>query len=301
MGDAYRIGTEAFLYTSIALFVTVILVQIPWTLYFITRVLQERKSVSSFRRKRVQSDATGRLILKHKNQLTLQKFFFTATLFELLMTLTIIFDYVLDANRSLISFNCSQYYFVPYLFVKYFFEFIDMVFLQCTIEVLNLTTLFVKDVYLRNNTHSGMKKKINGFIVRFLIVLGLGVSGVGLGIAYIVCEVFIIAQLVLYYRYSRQLYRSLGIHYDDTKYEFGIKSIEARTARKQKKHYKYFTIWLFIIINIMTLGVLGFTIYLPIIILEEECIQTILQSITLQFNSYKLNSSQYYRVHSPAD
>ena len=247
----YSIVADAFIYTSIVLFVIVILIQIPWTIHFIARVVQERKAVSSLLRNRVQSDATGKLILKHKNQLILQKCFFTATLFELLMVLMVVVDYALGGNKDLISFDCSQYYFVPFIFVKYFLELLDILLYQSILEVLNITTLFVKDVYLRNSAHSGMRKKINRFVLRFLLVLGLGVSGVGLGIAYVICEVFLITQLVLYYRYSRQLYRALRMHYEDTKYEFGSTSVEARAVLKQKKHYKYFTIWFFIITTIM--------------------------------------------------
>ena len=178
-----------------------------------------------------------------------------------------------------------------YLYAKYVIELLEMATLQCAIEMLNLTTLFVKDVYLRNNTHSGMRKKINGFIVRFLIVLGLGVSGIGLGIAYIVCEVFIIAQLVLYYRYSRQLYRSLGMYYQDVKYEFGETSIEARVAGKHKKCYKWSKIWLFVITICLVGCATMFVFTMPMQSLSERFIKQ-----RLTENRITFQHSEIYNV-----
>ena len=159
-----------------------------------------------------------------------------------------------------------------YLYIKYLSGLIEVIFAQCSLEVLNLTTLFVKDVYLRNSAHSGMRKKINRFVLRFLLVLGLGVSGVGLGIAYVICEVFLITQLVLYYRYYRQLYRALRMHYEDTKYEFGSTSVEARTVWKHMRHYKWCTIWYFIIAFCYVVCITISELSLPLQFLNEESI-----------------------------
>ena len=270
-------------------FVIVILVQLPWILYFIIKIVQGKLILKRIRKNQDQSDVVKGLALKHKNNFSLHKYLLTATIFELSTMVMSAVNYSLSATQHEFQFNCSYYYVLLFVYAKYTLELVNVLFFQSTLEVLNITTLFVKDVYLRNSAHSVMRKKINRFVLRFLLVLGLGVSGVGLGIAYVICEVFLITQLVLYYRYSRQLYRALRMHYEDTKYEFGSTSVEARTVLKQKKHYKYFTIWFYSILLTLVLSSIAFGISLPQRILGEDCILEFLTN-----NSTTLNNSTVY-------
>ena len=273
---------SAFLYSVIIFCIITIAIHIPWIIYFQVKIYQKKKIVSRIVRNGIKQEDLN-LAFNHRNQLLLYRYLLMDVTFELLsMTSAIVSTFI----RSGLITKITQYkmdnidwQLFMYLYAKYVTGVVEMAFVLCTLEMLNLTTLFVKDVYLRNNTHSGMRKKINGFIVRFLIVLGLGVSGVGLGIAYIVCEVFIIAQLVLYYRYSRQLYRSLGMYYQDVKYEFGETSIEARVAGKHKKHYKLSAVWIFITAFCLVGCATMFVITIPVKFLNEKFIeQTIIHS-----------------------
>ena len=262
------------------------LVQISWVIYFSINIFQQKKLIAALIRSGVRHDQAS-LLTKYRNKLLLHKYLLTTMIIEYLTTVCILIYYIIKAYlfENKVYFDCAQYYYVLNIYQRNVTILIEMVFILCTLEVLNLTTLFVKDVYLRNSTHSGMRKKINRFIMRFLLLLALGVSGIGLGIAYILCEVFLINKLVLYYRYSRQLYRSLGMHYEDTKYEFGDTSIEARTALKHKKRYKWSTIWLFIIFLSVVLGMSVNEINVPFNIIGEECIQQKITNHNLTFTN----------------
>ena len=261
-------------------------VQIPWLIYFILNILQQRKFVSRLMRTGDHNDQAN-LITKNRNKLLLHKYLFTTVVLEWGTVVYILINYIvgISLSENKIYFNCMQYYYALHLYEKNVKILIEMILILCILETLNLTTLFVKDVYLRNSVHSVMRKKINRFVMRFLLVLGLGVSGVGLGIAYVLCEVFLITQLVLYYRYSRQLYRALRMQYEDTKYEFGRTSVEARTVWKHMRHYKYTTIWFFIIILTLVFGITVNEISLPYIFLDEECIQRIITNHNLTFTN----------------
>ncbi|KAI6654053.1 hypothetical protein LOD99_2900 [Oopsacas minuta] len=294
-------GCNCLLYTSsygvkstfTICFTTVVLVQLPWMLYFIIKLVQARKLLCSLVRIQDLSEEMKNLIVKQRNQLILYKYLLTATTFELLTVTMTGINFVISVNEDKFKFNCHQYYAIAYIYVKYVLDLLNIVFFQCTLEILNLTTVFAKDVYLHNNTTDCvMRKKVKWFIARTSIVLCLALSGIGIGIGYFLAEIILFTQLICYYRNSMILYKSLIILYEDTKYEFGSLSIEARLVLRYIRHFKWFTIWFFIIaVNILLCTTL-FLISLPQNILGEKCI---LELITQQKYT-RINSTIYAEV-----
>ena len=272
---------QGFDYVALSCYSIMFIFQLPWIIYFILNIVQEKKVLSQLVRNGNQPEDLP-LITKRRNKLLLYKYMLATTIFEASTVVFPLIDYIIVSFTD-VELNCDHYYYIPYLYASYLADVIKILLYQCILEMLNLTTQFVKDVYLRNSARSVMRKKINRFVLRFLLVLGLGVSGVGLGIAYVICEVFLITQLVLYYRYSRQLYRALRMHYEDTKYEFGNRSVEARTIWRHMRHYKNTTIWFFIIAAILVWGVAVGELSLPYEFLESGCIQQLLTNHNLTF------------------
>ena len=291
--DSYESTKDVLQYSAIILNILIIPVQMTWVILLLVNVSQKAKIVSRLVRNGYQHENIN-VFSSHKNKLLLYKYLLMNVVFELLITVQNVPNKIFRSSpiRGIAHNIQVDWQFFAYLYAKYFSRLIEMVLLLCILEALNLTILFVKDVYLRNSTHSGMRKKINRFIMRFLLLLALGVSGIGLGIAYILCEVYLITQLVLYYRYSRQLYRSLGMHYEDTKYEFGDTSIEARTALKHKKHYKWWTIWLCIIAFCMVVLTTMLVITMPLQLLNEGFIEQRLIESNVAF----IHSDIYYYI-----
>ena len=197
--DLYKLTKDVIVYSTIAMNIIIIIIQIPWIVYLIINISQREKILTRLKRNGYQDDDVS-LVSRHRNKLLLYKYLLMSVTFEFLTIILIVINSTIRcrAFKENIQFNTDNMALLlfTYLYVKYLSGLIEVIFAQCSLEVLNLTTLFVKDVYLRNGAHSGMRKKINRFVLRFLLVLGLGVSGVGLGIAYVICEVFLITQLV---------------------------------------------------------------------------------------------------------
>ena len=284
--DWYKQIKDVFVCSTIAMNIFVIIFQIPWIVYLIINISQREKILTRLKRNGYQLDDVS-LVSRHRNKLLLYKYLLMCVIFELLVFVLNVFNSALGyiAIKERIQLNSNHLIEFAHFYVKYLLVLIEIIFAQCNLEMSNLTTLFVKDVYLRNSAHSGMRKKINRFVLRFLLVLGLGVSGVGLGIAYVICEVFLITQLVLYYRYSRQLYRALRMHYEDTKYEFGSTSVEARTVWRHMRHYKWCTIWYYIIVFCYVVVITIFELSFPLQFLNEASIKQILINNNITFTN----------------
>ena len=284
--------TVGIKYTFIICFITVVVVQAPWTFYFIGKIILNRRRYVGLVQNQDQGDTVKRLTVKYKNEISLHKYLLTSTTFELLTVLLTIVNFVLSANGQTIQFDCSQYYAVLYAYVKYLLELLTILMFVSALEALNLTTRFAKGIYIYSNTNTGLEKKRKRFLVRFVVIACLAVSGVGIGIGFILVEIFLIAQLIQYYKLSTELYRSLQIHYQDTKYEFGINSIEATSVLKYKRHYKWFSLWCFFLALNAIVCVTIFLVSLPQSIIGEDCI---LELITKQKQPW-LNSTVYKGV-----
>ena len=282
---------DAYLDLTIILCIIAISTNIPWIIYSLINIFQNEKIVSRLVRNGIQNENIN-LVNSKRNKLLLHKYLLMNISFELLTNITTIVKCIMVCKpiKEITQFHLynNDSLSVIYLYVKYAAWIVDKLFILCTIEMVNLTVLFVKDVYLRNSTHRGMRRNINRFLMRILLILCLGGSGIGLGIANILFEVFIIAQLVLYYRYSRQLYRSLGMYYQDVKYEFGDTSIEARTAGKHKRHYKWSAIWYFIIAICFMAGVTIFDFNVTLHFLKEGFIEQRLVQQNITFTQTKI-------------
>ena len=280
--------TPALEYTFSICLVAVILVQVPWTFYFIGETIQSKRMHKALVKNQDQDDTVRRLKTKHRNQLTLNKHLLTIILLEQLTGILIIIRLILSANKYTIQFNCSEYYYVLYIYVKYGISLVGFLTYESALEVLNLTTIFVKDVLIYNYTNTGMEKRNKWFLVRFVVIACLAISGVGIVFGLILVEILFITQLIQYYKVSMQLYRSLKMRYQDVNYEFGISSSEAATELKYLTHYRRVAIWCFIIgLNAVAYTVL-FLFSLPQSIIGEVCI-------------YELIANQSYTwIHSTA-
>ena len=262
----------AIRYTFSACFAGALLVQAPWTIYFIGKIIQSKRMYKALAKNQNQDDTVRRLKRKHKNQLTLHEYLLTTISLELFSVILTIISLILSANEYTIQFNCSEYYFVFYIYAKYGISLFSFLFYESVIEVMNLTTIFAKDFYIYDNTNTGMKKKRKWILVRFVVVACLAVSGIGIVIGFILVDIFIITQIIQYYKLSIQLYKSLKKRYQDTMYEFGSSSREAATELNYIKHYKRVVIWC----SILSLNAIAFTVTflftLPQSILGEICI-----------------------------
>ena len=278
-------------YAFILCFVIVIVVQAPWTLYFIGKIILIKRRYVGLVRNQDQGDTVRKLKVKYRNELSLYKYLLATTTFELLTALLTIINFILSANSQIIQFECSEYYAVLYVYVKYLFELLTILMFVSALEALNLTTKFAKGIYIyTDSTNTALKKKKKRFIVRFVLIACLAVSGIGIG--FILVEIFLITQLIQYYKLSTELYRSLQIHYQDTKYEFGTTSIEATSVLRYKRHYKVFTTWCFLLALNVVVCVTGFLFSLPQHIIGEDCI---LEFITKQKQPW-MNSTVYKGV-----
>ena len=287
--DRYGLTKDVLACAIIIVNIVIIFIQILWIIYFGIKIQQNEKIHNRLVHNGYQHDDTS-LFSSHRNKLLLYRYLLINVTSEMLTLVLVSINTTIRSRPMEQIIDRAPY---SYLYVKYVAGLIQIVFSLCILEMLNLTTLFVKDVYLRNSTHSGMRKKINRFIMRFLLLLALGVSGIGLGIACILCEVFLIIQLVLYYRYSRQLYRSLGMHYEDTKYEFGDTSIEARTALKHKKRYRWSAIWYFIVTVCIVVDITMLVATIPLQFMNEKFIEQRLTENNITFT----HSDIYYDIN----
>ena len=286
------IEDESVSYALALCFTIVLSVHAPWTLYFIGKVILNKRRYIGLVRSQDQGDTVKRLTVKYKNELSLYKYLLTTTTFELLTALLTILSCILSANGRKIQFNCTEYYAVLYVYVKYLLELLAILMLVSALEALNLTTKFAKGIYICTNTNTALKKEKRRFLVRFVLIACLAVSGVGIGIGYVLVEIFLITQLVQYYKHSTELYRTLQIHYQDTKYEFGTTSMEATSVLKYKRHYKVFTTWCFFLALNGVICVTIFLFSLPQSIIGEDCI---LEFITIQKQPW-MNSTAYKGV-----
>ena len=265
----------------IAFYSSLILVQIPWIAYFIVKAMQAKKNSTELRRNIDQSDTIKKLTRKHINNLQLYKHFLVMTIFEFLTYVTLIINYAFTIGEP--TFNCSQYYYPLYLHLKYNLQFASVLFFQCTLAVLNLTTLFVKNVYLGRNAESEKQRKKTIFVIKLLPGLFLALSGVGILLGITSSLVFIIIEFIYYYKHSKQLYRVLTIIREDVKYEYGEGSFKEVSARKQRLHYKRFAIWFYVVASMLVIGIFLFLIILPQLILGEQCIVQVFSRHNLTF------------------
>ena len=274
--------------------VTVLLVQAPWTFYFIGKSIQSKKKYKALVRNQDQDDTVRKLKTKHKNQLTLHKYLLTIITLEQLTWILTMITVILGANKNTIEFNCSEYYYVLYIYVKYGISLFGFLAYESALEVLNLTTIFAKDFLIYNNENSAMKKRNRWFIVRFVVIVCLAISGVGIVFGLILVEILYITQIIRYYKLSMQLYRSLKIRYQDINYEFGSSSSEAVTELKYITHYRRVAIWCFIIgLNVVPYTVV-FIFSIPGKIIGEDCIDKL---IDIQ-NYTWINSTAYKGVNT---
>ena len=240
-------------------------------------MINKRKYIA-FVRNQDQGETVKRLKVKYKNETSLYKYLLITTTCELLSVSLTIINFILSANGQIIQFGCSEYYAVLYVYVKYVLELLTILMIESALEALNLTTIFAKGIYIYTNTEPftqiqlQLKKKKKRFLVRFLVIVCLAVSGVGVGIGFILVEIFLIAQLKQYYTLSTELLRSLQIHYQDTKYEFGTSSVEATSVLRYKRHYKWFTTWCLLLALNAIVCVTVFLLSLPQKIIGEDCI-----------------------------
>ena len=180
--------------------------------------------------------------------------------------------FFLDRNSSVRISEGVLYYYVIYLYVKHLVFLVGFLAYESALEVLNLTTIFAKDTYIYSNTYTGMKKRKKRFIVKLVVIVCLAISGIGIVLGLALVEIFFITQVIQYYKLSTQLYRSLQMRYQDTKYEFGFSSSEAVNELSYIKHYKRVSISCFILgLNAIAFTVL-YILSLPQNIIGEVCI-----------------------------
>ena len=78
------------------------------------------------------------------------------------------------------------------------------------------------------------------------------------------------------------------MHYEDTKYEFGSTSVEARTVWKHMRHYKWCTIWYFIIAFCYVVCITISELSLPLQFLNEESINKRLTNSNITFTNTRI-------------
>ena len=260
-------------YVLISCYIIIITIEIPWIIYFFAKMVEMNKSVSDMDRRRNEWDNTSKQIYQqHKNKLRLYFYLFIVTIaeslttFSILLTLLIIFDLL---NPTI---NCNEFYFLFYLYIKYNLLSLSVILPQCTIELINITSLYVNYIFLRNSSTVSLTQRINRFTFKQVLVVTLALSGIGLPLAFIISETLLIIGMIQYYKYSKQVYRSLTMIADDLLYEHSRSSLEATRARRQLVHYKRFTIWFYIFSLILVFVSIDFVLWLPQSVMEETCI-----------------------------
>ena len=259
-------------YVFVSCYILIIAVEIPWIVYFFAKMIEMNKSVSDMDKRKDCESSNRQIYQQHKNKLRLYFYLFVVTIseslttFSILLTLLIIYDLL---NPAL---NCNEFYFLFYLYIKYNLLSLSVILPQCTIELINITSQYVNHIFLRNNSNVSLIQKINRFTFKQVLVVVLALSGIGLPLVFLICECLLIIGMVQYYKYSKQVYRSLTMIADDVLYEHGRGSLEAIQARKQLLHYKRFTIWFYIFSLILVFVSVDYVLWLPQSVMEEECI-----------------------------
>ena len=267
-------------FTLIAFYALIMVVESPWIVYFISKVVETKKYLSFLNHYKNWTDSSKENIQQNKNKLHLYTYILLSTIFESLTVSSIILTLLLIFNIPSFEFDCTEYYFVVNLYFRYLAMLSSIVLPQCTFELINTTIIFVKDIFLRNMKSSGMTRKICMSLLRILISVLLGLSGFGLPFAFVFGEIFLIFGCVKYYKLSRKLYRALVIITEDMYHEYGQGSVEAIQARNQMLHYKRFTIWFFIYASVLVLISVDFVLWLPQSIMEEQCVLPVLLNVT---------------------
>ncbi|KAI6654054.1 hypothetical protein LOD99_2901 [Oopsacas minuta] len=266
-------------YVFITGYITIIVVEIPWIVYFIGKTIKTRRTVSNMEIKKDWSKSNTQIYNQQKNKLQLFIFLLISTMFEsfticsIVLTLVIIFDLITPAI------DCTSYMFLFYFYIKYMMLSLTIVIPACTIELINLTTQFVNYIFLRNKSKASLKHKIYQFVFRVVFVAVLALSGIGLPLTFIFAEIFLIFSFYKYYKHSIELYKSLSMIAKEMLYEYGRGSIEAIQARNRLLHYKRFTIWFFTYTFILVLISIDFILWLPQSVIEDQCL---IQNITHQ-------------------
>ena len=271
MNSTYEAIEFSINFAFISCYALTISVQCPWILYFIAKITEMKKYVSKMEPQRYWTDSNREIFQQNQNRLYLYMYILSSTVFETLTLSSIIISLLLIFNIPTFTFACKEYPFKVYLYIKYLILLISIILPQCTFELINITTKFVQNSFLRNKQSSGMRRKFCIFLTRISIVVVLGLTGIGLPFAFLLGELFIILSFVNYYRYSKELYRSLVIITQDTRYEYGHGSVEEKQAKRRMLHYKRFTIWFFIYSLVLVFISVDFVLWMPQSLMEEKC------------------------------
>ena len=158
--DWYILTINVSLFVTVVFYSITILIQLSWIVYLVNNIRQESRIVSRLVRNGFQYEdknlATGR-----KNKLLLHKYLLMNLIFEMSIVVLLVINSIIRCipiTEKISQFDMKQSIRYPliYHYMNYISVFIEIVLIQCFLESLNLTTLFVKDVYLQNSTHNGM-------------------------------------------------------------------------------------------------------------------------------------------------
>ena len=159
--DWYILTINVSLFVTVVFYSITILIQLSWIVYLVVNnIRQESRIVSRLVRNGFQYEdknlATGR-----KNKLLLHKYLLMNLIFEMSIVVLLVINSIIRCipiTEEISQFDMKQSIRYPLIcnYVNYISVFIEIVLIQCFLESLNLTTLFVKDVYLQNSTHNGM-------------------------------------------------------------------------------------------------------------------------------------------------
>ena len=278
---------RVLLYVYLSINLVVVFIQIPWLAYFLVKFLQARNRLAQLMRIDM-SEGCQNLLQKYENTKILYKYFIAATTFELLTMSLTVFNIILNPNPLKDYLHCKEYYFIMYLYGKYFIGFLSVLCLMSSIEVLNFTTKFATNVFILN-IKDGNENKIRIFIMKLVLLVMLALSGIGM-IAFILVEILLVKESIQYYQNSRELYKKLRMMYEDVKYEFGDTHINTRSARKNLLHYKRFTIWISVVVFLLVIASILFAFWTPFYLIGEPCVLE-------TFTQYKYNSTSLDFIH----